>query len=225
MVEYYSQRASDGGLLITDATAVSPLGIAYVDAPGIYTHAQVDGWKRVTNAVHAKGARIFLQLWHAGRQAHPANTNGHTPIAPSAIRAYERAAIRDEQGNIVEVEQLVPRALDTHEIAGIVERLLLRSTRGLMPTEAGQAFYERAKRAIEEADEAELAARGSAGALSGRLRVSAAVTFARLHIVPRLPSFLDRHPDLKIDIMFAPEIASGAVKQVLADWELPGIDL
>jgi N-ethylmaleimide reductase len=122
MVEYYSQRASNGGLLITDATAVSPLGIAYVDAPGIYTQAQVDGWKRVTRAVHAKGARIFLQLWHAGRQAHPANTNGQTPIAPSAIRAYEHAAIRDEQGNIVEVEQLVPRALDTHEIADVVEQ-------------------------------------------------------------------------------------------------------
>ncbi|NPT46647.1 LysR family transcriptional regulator [Paraburkholderia sp. 1N] len=84
-------------------------------------------------------------------------------------------------------------------------RLLLRSTRGLTPTEAGQAFYERAKRTIEEADEAELAARGSAGALSGRLRVSAAVTFARLHIVPRLPSFLARHPDLNIDIVLDDE--------------------
>ncbi|MGF6777736.1 LysR substrate-binding domain-containing protein [Paraburkholderia sp. GAS334] len=84
-------------------------------------------------------------------------------------------------------------------------RLLLRSTRGLMPTEAGQAFYERAKRAIEETDEAELAARGSAGTLSGRLRVSAAVTFARLHIIPRLPSFLDRHPDLNIDIVLDDE--------------------
>lgn len=84
-------------------------------------------------------------------------------------------------------------------------RLLLRSTRGLTPTEAGQAFYERAKRAIEEADEAELAARGSAGALSGRLRVSAAVTFARIHIIPRLPSFLERHPDLNIDIILDDE--------------------
>src|SRR5271169_2228541 len=69
-------------------------------------------------------------------------------------------------------------------------RLLLRSTRGLMPTEAGQNFYERAKRAIEEADEAELAARGANASLSGELRVSAAVTFSRLHIVPRLPAFL-----------------------------------
>jgi len=84
-------------------------------------------------------------------------------------------------------------------------RLLLRSTRGLTPTEAGQAFYERAKRAIEEADEAEAAAKGSASALSGRLRISAAVTFARLYIVPRLSAFLDRHPELNIDIVLDDE--------------------
>lgn len=84
-------------------------------------------------------------------------------------------------------------------------RLLLRSTRGLTPTEAGNAFYERAKRAIEEADEADFAARGSAGALSGRLRISAAVTFARIHIIPRLPTFLDRHPELNIDIVLDDE--------------------
>jgi DNA-binding transcriptional LysR family regulator len=84
-------------------------------------------------------------------------------------------------------------------------RLLLRSPRGLTTTEAGQAFYERAKRAIEAADEAEVAAKGSAGALSGRLRISAALTFARLHIVPRLSTFLDRHPELNIDIVLDDE--------------------
>jgi DNA-binding transcriptional LysR family regulator len=80
-------------------------------------------------------------------------------------------------------------------------RLLLRSTRGLMPTEAGQAFYERAKRAIEEAQEAELAARGAGANLSGRLRICAAVTFARLHIVPAIGRFLDQYPDLTLDIV------------------------
>jgi N-ethylmaleimide reductase len=120
MVEYYSQRASEGGLLITDATAVSSLGIAYVGAPGIYTDAQVKGWKRVTDAVHARGGRIFLQLWHAGRQAHPANTNGQTPVAPSALRAEEHAAVRDDRGQIIEVEQIMPRALALDEIPGIV---------------------------------------------------------------------------------------------------------
>lgn len=80
-------------------------------------------------------------------------------------------------------------------------KLLLRSTRGLAPTEAGTSFYARAKRAIEETDEAVLAARGAATGLSGKLRVSAAVCFARLHIVPRLPEFLEAHPELELDLV------------------------
>lgn len=122
MVDYYAQRATDGGLLITDATAVSQLGIAYVDAPGIYTEEQVEGWKRVIDTVHAKGARIFLQMWHAGRQAHPANTGGVTPVAPSPLRSLEHAAIRDESGQVSEAELIVPRPLETAEIPVIVEQ-------------------------------------------------------------------------------------------------------
>ncbi|HEY4353846.1 MAG TPA: LysR family transcriptional regulator [Paraburkholderia sp.] len=80
-------------------------------------------------------------------------------------------------------------------------RLVMRSTRGLTPTEAGQQYYQRAKRAIEEVDEAELVARGAGAGLSGRLRVSAAVTFARLHIVPKMKTFLARHPDLNVDVV------------------------
>lgn len=79
--------------------------------------------------------------------------------------------------------------------------LLIRSTHGLTPTEAGQRYYERAKAALREADEAELAARGVGAGLTGTLRVSAATTFARLHVVPLLPHFLDRHPDLEIDVI------------------------
>jgi len=79
--------------------------------------------------------------------------------------------------------------------------LLLRSTRGLTPTEAGLAFFERARRAIDEANEADDAARGSAGGLRGNLRISAAVTFGRLHVVPQLGPFLDQHPQLNIDLM------------------------
>jgi DNA-binding transcriptional LysR family regulator len=79
--------------------------------------------------------------------------------------------------------------------------LLNRSTHGLTPTEAGQRFYERAKAAIQEADEAELAARGAGKGLSGSLRVSAATTFARLHVVPLLPRFLEQHPELEIDVI------------------------
>ncbi len=80
-------------------------------------------------------------------------------------------------------------------------RLLLRTTHGLTPTESGQGFYEHAKRAIEEAEEADLAARGAGAALSGRLRICAAVTFARLHVMPHLPAFLDQHPALDIDVI------------------------
>src|SRR5258708_22809087 len=80
-------------------------------------------------------------------------------------------------------------------------RLLMRSTHGLAPTEAGQSFYERAKRSIEEADEAEAVARGAGKGLTGRLRISAAVTFARLHIVRHLPKFLAAHPGLILDVV------------------------
>lgn len=79
--------------------------------------------------------------------------------------------------------------------------LLIRSTHGLTPTEAGQRYYERAKAAIAQADDAELAARGAGAGLSGCLRVSAATTFARLHIIPQLPRFLTQHPDLEIDVI------------------------
>jgi len=80
-------------------------------------------------------------------------------------------------------------------------KLLLRSTHGLTPTEAGLRFYERARVAIQEADEAELAARGAGAGLSGRLRISAAPTFARLHVIPHLPRFLDAHPGLDVDVV------------------------
>lgn len=80
-------------------------------------------------------------------------------------------------------------------------RLITRTTRGLSPTEAGERFYERARRALDEADEAELAARGAGRGLTGRLRISAATTFARLHIVPRLPEFLAEHPDLDLEVI------------------------
>lgn len=86
MVEYYSQRASEGGLLITEATPVSIRGNGYQGAPGIYTDEQITGWKKVVDAVHAKGGRVFLQLFHAGRQSHrDLQPGGDAPLAPSAV--------------------------------------------------------------------------------------------------------------------------------------------
>jgi hypothetical protein len=84
MATYYTQRAS-AGLIITECTMVSPFSNGYMNCPGIYSSEQVKGWKLVTEAVHAKGGKIFLQLWHSGRVAHPALLNGEEPVAPSAI--------------------------------------------------------------------------------------------------------------------------------------------
>jgi N-ethylmaleimide reductase len=84
--EYYTQRAS-AGLIITEATQVSPQGIGYIRTPGIHTGDQYAGWKRITDAVHAAGGKIFAQLWHVGRVSHPDFHGGALPVAPSAIAA------------------------------------------------------------------------------------------------------------------------------------------
>ena len=113
---YYAQRAS-AGLLIAEATQISQQGQGYQDTPGIYTQAQIDGWRKVTDAVHAKGGRIFLQLWHVGRVSHVAlQANGAAPVAPSAIRANTKTFVNN---GFVEVS--VPRALALDELPGIVE--------------------------------------------------------------------------------------------------------
>jgi 2,4-dienoyl-CoA reductase-like NADH-dependent reductase (Old Yellow Enzyme family) len=115
MAEYYAQRAS-AGLIITEATSVSAQGVGYPDTPGIWSDAQVEGWKKTTEAVHAAGGRIFLQLWHVGRISHPQYLNGELPVAPSAIAPQGHVSLlRPKQ------EFVVPRALDLAEIPGIVE--------------------------------------------------------------------------------------------------------
>src|SRR5271168_1733182 len=81
MVEYYTQRASEGGLIITEATPVALTGRGYLGAPGIYADHHIAGWKRITDAVHAKGGKIVMQLWHVGRTAHVELTNGETPVS------------------------------------------------------------------------------------------------------------------------------------------------
>lgn len=86
-LEYYRQRASEGGLIFTEATAISTSGRGYKGAPGLYNDEQVTGWKRITDAVHAKGGYIFTQLWHAGRTTHIAVT-GAEPVTASGDPAY-----------------------------------------------------------------------------------------------------------------------------------------
>ncbi len=119
MAEYYTQRAS-AGLLITEATAISAQGQGYADVPGLYGTEQLDGWKRVTDAVHAKGGRIVVQLWHVGRVSHvDLQPDGQKPVAPSAITAKTKTyLIKDGVGSFADTSE--PRALDASELPGIV---------------------------------------------------------------------------------------------------------
>ena len=114
MARYYAQRAS-AGLILSEATSVAPQGVGYPDTPGIWSDEQVEGWKRVTHAVHAAGGRIVLQLWHVGRISHPDYLNGELPVAPSAIAPQGHVSLLRPQRDYV-----TPRALETAEIAGIV---------------------------------------------------------------------------------------------------------
>jgi len=115
MAEYYSQRAS-AGLILSEATAVTPTGVGYPDTPGIWSDAQVEGWKKATRAVHASGGRIFCQLWHVGRVSDPEHLGGALPVAPSAIAPKGNVSLLRPQRAFV-----TPRALETAEIPAIVE--------------------------------------------------------------------------------------------------------
>jgi N-ethylmaleimide reductase len=114
MIEYYSQRAS-AGLIFTEGAQISPQGVGYIFTPGIHTHEHVEGWKRITDAVHAKGGQIYLQLWHVGRVSHPEFHNGDLPVAPSAIgfqgQAYTLSGFKDV---------VTPRSLEINEIKAII---------------------------------------------------------------------------------------------------------
>lgn len=115
MAEYYVQRAS-AGLMLSEATSVSPQGVGYPDTPGIWSDAQVDGWANVTRAVHDAGGRIFLQLWHVGRVSDPYFLNGELPVAPSTIAPAGYVSLLRPQREFV-----TPRALDKAEIPGIIK--------------------------------------------------------------------------------------------------------
>lgn len=113
--QYYAQRAS-AGLIISEGTQVSKQGVGYINTPGIYSEAQVQGWQKVTKAVHAKEGKIFAQLWHVGRISHPDFHNGELPVAPSAINPQDKSftplGFKDTE---------TPRALETHEIPAIIQ--------------------------------------------------------------------------------------------------------
>ncbi|KPW59926.1 NADH:flavin oxidoreductase/NADH oxidase family protein [Pseudomonas caricapapayae] len=112
---YYAQRAS-AGLIITEATQISPQAQGYQNTPGLYTSEQIAAWRKVTDAVHAAGGRIFVQLWHVGRVSHvDLQPDGAAPVAPSAIRAQTKTFVNNEFSDVSE-----PRALELSELPGIV---------------------------------------------------------------------------------------------------------
>ncbi len=118
---YYAQRAS-AGLIVTEASQISPQGLGYPNTPGIHSPEQVAGWRRVTEAVHTRDGRIFLQLWHVGRISHPTlqpdgALGGSLPVAPSAIRPEGQAVTHDGPRDFV-----TPRALTLAEIPGIIDQ-------------------------------------------------------------------------------------------------------
>ena len=115
VVKYYVQRAS-AGLLITEGSQISPQGVGYIYTPGIHSAEQVAGWKKVTDAVHAAGGRIFIQLWHVGAVSHPFFHNGELPVAPSAVQPQ---GVKAFTGKGME-EIPTPRALETAEVKAVV---------------------------------------------------------------------------------------------------------
>ncbi len=115
MAEYYAQRSS-AGLILSEATSVTPMGVGYPNTPGIWSDAQVRGWSTITKAVHANGGKIFLQLWHVGRVSDPSYLDGELPVAPSAIAPKGHVSLVRPLKDFV-----TPRALETEEIADIVE--------------------------------------------------------------------------------------------------------
>lgn len=123
---YYAQRA-DAGLIISEATCISATAKGYVRTPGIYSDAQVDTWKDVTKAVHERGGRIFMQLWHCGRISHPSHLpGGALPVAPSAIKATGQSWTETGLQDFV-----TPRALETAEIRGIVDDYRIAAGRAI----------------------------------------------------------------------------------------------
>ena len=115
MAEYYRQRAG-AGMILTEATSVTPMGVGYPNTPGIWSEDQVAGWRKVTQAVHAEGGKILLQLWHVGRISDPVYLEGELPVAPSAIRPEGHVSlIRPKK------EYVTPRALTLEEIPELVE--------------------------------------------------------------------------------------------------------
>ena len=128
--EYYAQRATPGGLIIAEASPVLATGFGNPGVPGIYSEAQIAGWRSVVDAVHAKGGLIFLQLWHVGRVSHSSyQPGGMLPVAPSAVPISAELKTMTADGKPANYE--TPRALETAEVAGIVDAFRQAATNAM----------------------------------------------------------------------------------------------
>lgn len=125
MRDYYVQRAT-AGLIISEATSVSPMGVGYPNTPGIWSPEQTAGWRQITEAVHAAGGKMFLQLWHVGRVSDPSYLDGALPVAPSAIAPKGHVSLIRPHKSFV-----TPRALESREIPGIIEAYRLGAANAL----------------------------------------------------------------------------------------------
>lgn len=115
MATYYRQRSS-AGLIVSEGTQISEQGVGYPNTPGIHSEEQVESWKKVTNAVHEEGGKIFAQIWHVGRISHPIFHDGDLPVAPSAIKPEGQTFTPEGMKDFV-----TPRALETEEIPGVID--------------------------------------------------------------------------------------------------------
>ena len=138
IADYYRQRAS-AGLIVSEGTQISPQGKGYMDTPGIYSAEQVEGWRQVTDRVHEAGGLIAAQLWHVGRVSHESSHDGELPVSASALPYRNRTTVRGEDGTPTRINCPTPRALETAEIADVIDDYR-RATRNAR--EAGFDFVE-----------------------------------------------------------------------------------
>lgn len=172
---YYSQRAT-AGLLIAEATQISAQAQGYQDTPGLYTAAQIAGWRKVTDAVHARGGRIFVQLWHVGRVSHVTlQPDGAAPVAPSALRAQTKTFVNNEF-----VEVSMPRALALEELPGIVDDFRQAAANAMAAGFDGVEIHGANGYLLEQflKDGANLRTDGYGGSIENRARLLLEVTAA-----------------------------------------------
>jgi N-ethylmaleimide reductase len=180
MAEYYAQRAG-AGLIITEGTAISPQGYGWVGSPGIYNQAHVSGWRDVTEAVHRRGGRIFLQLWHTGRVSHPDFLDGRPPIGPSAVSA--RGELHTPSGKKPFV---TPRPMTQEDISGAVQEYAHAARRAREAGFDGVEIHAANGYLIDQflRDGSNRRTDRYGGSRSNRLRFLLEVTAAVLHVWP-----------------------------------------